>query len=141
MDLVVLLVIAGIAALVCTAFGAWIAGQKNRDPIEGAILGGVFGPFGVLIEALLPTKALTAANRPEGSGTADRLEALELVAATFRAALDQADPKWDRLPYPRQRQILERVEKPLRQRLKLSPTAWGDVAAEARRMVLRTSQS
>ena len=35
-------------------FGAWVADQKGRGPGEGATLGFLFGPFGVLVEALLP---------------------------------------------------------------------------------------
>lgn len=36
-------------------FGAYVASQKNRAGMEGLILGFLFGPLGVLIEALLPT--------------------------------------------------------------------------------------
>ena len=35
--------------------GGWLAREKNRDATEGYALGFLFGPFGVLIEALLPT--------------------------------------------------------------------------------------
>ncbi len=38
----------------CACFGAWVACQKNRSGHEGFFLGVLFGPFGVLIEALLP---------------------------------------------------------------------------------------
>lgn len=41
--------------IVFAGFGAWIAAQKNREQGEGMALGCLFGPFGVLIEALLPT--------------------------------------------------------------------------------------
>ena len=34
--------------------GAWVAGQKGREPIEGFVLGLFFGPIGAVIEALLP---------------------------------------------------------------------------------------
>jgi hypothetical protein len=44
-----------VIAIVFALFGSWVAGQKNRDQGEGATLGCIFGPFGVLIEALLPT--------------------------------------------------------------------------------------
>lgn len=40
--------------LIMSVFGVWVAGQKNRKPSEGFLLGFLFGPFGVLIEALLP---------------------------------------------------------------------------------------
>jgi hypothetical protein len=47
--------------------GAWVATQKERDPAEGAILGFVFGPLGVLIEALLPAGKAKAVARPGSS--------------------------------------------------------------------------
>lgn len=37
-------------------FGAYVAAQKNRAGMEGLILGFLFGPLGVLIVALLPTR-------------------------------------------------------------------------------------
>jgi hypothetical protein len=40
--------------IVMGAFGAWVAMAKNRSPIEGLVLGLLFGPFGVLITALMP---------------------------------------------------------------------------------------
>ncbi len=35
--------------------GVWIAGQKNRGTGEAVVLGILFGPFGCIMEALLPT--------------------------------------------------------------------------------------
>jgi hypothetical protein len=40
------------------ALGAWVAFQKGRGASEGFTLGVLFGPFGVLIEALLPNREL-----------------------------------------------------------------------------------
>lgn len=34
--------------------GAWVAKQKGRPRYEGFILGGLMGPFGVIVEGLLP---------------------------------------------------------------------------------------
>jgi len=44
-----------VVALAFAALGAWIASQKNRDGGEGFILGLLFGPIGVIVEAVLPT--------------------------------------------------------------------------------------
>jgi hypothetical protein len=44
------------AAIMC-GLGAWVASVKGRDSGEGLLLGLLFGPFGVLIEALLPNIA------------------------------------------------------------------------------------
>lgn len=50
------LVVAAVLAWFVFGFlGVFIAGQKNRDPGEGFLLALLFGPFGCLIEALLPT--------------------------------------------------------------------------------------
>ncbi len=43
---------------------AWIAAQKKRGPAEGFILGFVFGPLGVIVEALLPSQQAPIAGRP-----------------------------------------------------------------------------
>jgi uncharacterized membrane protein YeaQ/YmgE (transglycosylase-associated protein family) len=37
--------------------GGWVAGEKHRHEGEGFLLGFFLGPYGVLIEALLPTLA------------------------------------------------------------------------------------
>jgi hypothetical protein len=41
--------------IVFGTLGSWIAGQKNRSQGEGFALGCLFGPFGALIAALMPT--------------------------------------------------------------------------------------
>ncbi len=51
-----LLVFVGISAVSSGCLGAWIAGQKQRDPSEGFFLGLFFPMLGCLIEALLPDR-------------------------------------------------------------------------------------
>jgi hypothetical protein len=51
----VFLVIFVVMGVVFGLLGAWIASQKNRSEGEGLALGCIFGPFGALIEALMPT--------------------------------------------------------------------------------------
>jgi len=53
------------AGVVCGGLSAWIAGEKNRGFGEGLLLGFLFGPLGVLVEALLPSGSPPEAN-PEG---------------------------------------------------------------------------
>jgi hypothetical protein len=48
--IIVLLVLAVFGGL-----GYWISTQKQRNPVEGAVLGAFFGPLGALIEAVLPS--------------------------------------------------------------------------------------
>ena len=40
--------------LLFALLGAWVAGIKGRGGTEGCLLGALFGPLGVIIEALLP---------------------------------------------------------------------------------------
>jgi hypothetical protein len=57
-----MLILAGVVVVfVFSVLGGWVAGEKNRSVGEGIFLGVLFGPFGVLIEALLPTLAAPAA--------------------------------------------------------------------------------
>ncbi len=46
-----------IHVIVFAMLGGWVAGQKNRDRTEGRLLRGILGIIGVIIEALLPSKA------------------------------------------------------------------------------------
>lgn len=43
-------------AVIFGFFGAWVANQRGRSDEEGLFLGIVFGPLGVIVEALLPRK-------------------------------------------------------------------------------------
>jgi hypothetical protein len=53
--LIVLVIVAGIGLCITGGLGSWVATEKKRDGGEGFLLGLFFGPFGVLIEALMPT--------------------------------------------------------------------------------------
>ncbi len=55
-----LLVIGVLWAVVLGGIGYWIAGEKNRDGVEGAALGCLLGPLGLIIEAVLPTGELAS---------------------------------------------------------------------------------
>jgi hypothetical protein len=43
-----------LVGLVFGVLGSWVASQKHRAATEGAVLGFLFGPLGVLAEAVLP---------------------------------------------------------------------------------------
>lgn len=51
-----LLIVVVVTAVVGGGVGSWIAAQKRRNEVEGAVLGALFGPIGWIIEAVLPTK-------------------------------------------------------------------------------------
>ncbi len=54
---IMLLFTAAISAVLFGGVGYWVSCQKGRNPIEGLVLGGAFGPLGVLIAAVLPTRS------------------------------------------------------------------------------------
>jgi hypothetical protein len=66
-----------IAAIVVWAsyagLGAWIASQKDREPIEGLLLGLLYGPIGALVEALLPQGPSRRESHPKASGPEEDL--------------------------------------------------------------------
>lgn len=45
-----------IAWLAVSALGVYVAAQKGRDRFEGWLISILFGPLGVLVEALLPAQ-------------------------------------------------------------------------------------
>jgi hypothetical protein len=57
MDSMTWLVTIGFFALIFGGLGMWIASVKRRSEAEGCALGCLLGPFGALIEALLPSQA------------------------------------------------------------------------------------
>ena len=56
-----LLVIGVVWAVVLGGIGDRVAGEKNCDRVEGAALGCLLGPLGLIIEAVLPTGEVPAA--------------------------------------------------------------------------------
>ncbi len=56
MDPLTVLLILLVACVACAVAGASVAKEKGREPLEGAIYGAEFGPLGIVITALLPTK-------------------------------------------------------------------------------------
>ncbi len=50
--------------LVYAVLGSWIAVQNGRRKVEGGVLGFLLGPFGVLVEAILPSRRVP--ERPRG---------------------------------------------------------------------------
>lgn len=48
------LVAYAIVAATFAAFGLWVAARRGHAPMVGVVLGGLFGPLGVLVLAILP---------------------------------------------------------------------------------------
>jgi len=133
------LVLIVVLALVFAGFGAFVAVQKRREASEGFILGMLFGPLGVLVEALLPQgvqQTTDSANGGRVRRNIDEQGVIAEIAARFRTTLEESDPNWQRLPYRRKRQILGSVERQIMNDLRLSRKTFDDYAPEARRAVL-----
>ena len=81
--LVVLVMLAGL--------GGWVAIQRNRAPTEGLILGLLYGPLGVIVEALLPV----GERQPEPVDDDD-----EPLPEIFREAIPALPSEAPRKPAP-----------------------------------------
>jgi hypothetical protein len=78
MDLTVFLVVGVVFAVVFGVLGQYIAIQKDRDGGEGFLLGFLFGPLGVFVEACMPVG--------QARETREREAAAEASAAAQRSA-------------------------------------------------------
>jgi uncharacterized membrane protein YeaQ/YmgE (transglycosylase-associated protein family) len=129
-----------IFGLIFGAFGAWVAAQRGRGGGEGLILGFLFGPLGVLVEALLPQGAPRPA-AANGAAIPTGVDAgtVAVVVAEFEKALDAEDPNWRRLPYHRKRSLLGAAERRVASALvgrKMRRTQAEEIITAARRLLL-----
>jgi hypothetical protein len=59
-------------------FGLWVSIQKCRSPVEGFVIGLLFGPLGVVVEAILPQGAVPAGDSASfGTANAGRSPSAE----------------------------------------------------------------
>jgi hypothetical protein len=136
MEIFVLLIT---VAVIMAGFGGWVASQKNRPFPEGLILGFLFGPLGVLVEALMPnlSKKEGQSGRGEDSKRGiDEQGQIAYIANRFRDVLDASDPNWRGLPYRTKGKITNTAEKQIMKELNLTPTKFSELAAEARREIV-----
>jgi hypothetical protein len=71
----------------------------------------------------------------EALGDVNRRGTVAWIAGRYREFLDVSAPGWPDLPPPKRRALLKDVEPRLMAELKLRPTEFGDLAAEARRLL------
>jgi hypothetical protein len=89
------LILIGILAAVFSGFGGWVATQKRRGVGEGMVLGLLFGPLGVLVEALLPQGVEQPGNSqtgPPSRRNTDEVGIIATIADRFRTVLEESDP-------------------------------------------------
>lgn len=87
-----------VTAMACAfgGFGAWVAGEKRRSPVEGFVISFLFGPLGVLVVALLPA----------GGSGAGRKRAYD------SRLMDDREPRPEWLSGPeRQDDIIDRIRR------------------------------
>jgi len=130
--------------IVMGALGAWAAMMKNRSPIEGLMLGILFGPFGVLITALMPNMPSKDKQAADGTDTSSQAKNRSLdergqiayLETRYRELLDEVEPSWRSLPHHRNKMIMRRFDRQLMNELKLNPTQFDDLSIEAARSIL-----
>jgi hypothetical protein len=127
-----------ILAILMGALGSWIAIQKSRNPAEGFVLGLFFGPLGVLVEALLPTRPKGRDEKPATvqERSLDERGQIAYIENRYRDVLEETDPEWERLPYRRKRAIVQSIDKQVMQELRFTATQFADLSAAARRNLL-----
>jgi hypothetical protein len=119
--LVVLVPIWGVMAV----FGAWVAMQKQRTPVEGFLLGILFGPIAALIAALLPRRR-----------SLDERGQIAYLETRYRELLYEADLNWRRLSYHRRQALMIMFYQRLMEELKPTPSQFDDLSVEAKRSIL-----
>lgn len=132
------------SCLVCAAAGASVAKEKNRDAVEGILFGAVFGPIGILITALLPTKPSSDQPAQAYVGTIDQRKTRSLedrnrifyLEDRYRDILEEVAPDWRKASYHRRKVVLRNYDKQLMKELKLSRTQFDDLSIEAMRPIL-----
>jgi hypothetical protein len=73
-----------------TSFGVWIAAQKRRSLIEGAVVCAIFGPVGAIVEACLPVRS---EEDIEAERAAEEEDATEREADKQRSARERYEAK------------------------------------------------
>jgi len=128
----------------CAVVGASVAKEKNRDALEGILFGALFGPIGILITAVLPTKPASgqpqqADARTIGQGKPRSLDdrgRISYLENRYRDILEEVAPDWRKASYHRRKVVLRNYDKQLMKELKLTPTQFDEFSIEAMRPIL-----
>ena len=131
--LTVLFILLG-SCLVCAVAGGSVAKEKNRDAVEGILFGAVFGPIGILITALLPTKPSSDQPRQANVGSIGQRKPRSLeergrifyLEDRYRDVLENIAPDWRKASYHRRKAVLRNYDKQLMKELKLTPTQFDE---------------
>jgi hypothetical protein len=129
--------------IVMSFLGGFVAVQKHRAIAEGFVMGLLFGPFGVLVEALLPNESDQGTNPAGGIsrpfrrriGLDDRGR-IAYLATRYRELLDESDPTWPSQSYHMKKILMKRFDRMLMNELKLTRSQFDDLSVEAKRTIL-----
>jgi len=132
------------SCFVCAVAGGSVAKEKNRDAVEGVLFGAIFGPFGILITALLPTKPASGQPQQADAGTIgqgkprslDDRGQIAYLENRYRDILEEVAPDWRKASYHRRKVVLRNYDKQLMKELKLTPTRFDEFSIEAMRPIL-----
>lgn len=76
-----------------SCLGAWVAIQCDRSMLEGAVIGVILGPFGLILEALLPRGiAANEIEEPREVKSSEEVEE-EAMAKVMKDYFNVNDPK------------------------------------------------
>ncbi len=140
MDPLTVLLILLVSCVACAVAGASVAKEKGREPLEGVIFGALFGPIGIVVTALLPTKQTTPMGQSDiGRDKARSLDDRGQIAYLenrYRDILDEVAPDWRKTSFHRRKAVLRNYNKRLMKELKLTPTRFDELSIEALRPIL-----
>ena len=136
MDLLTVLLIVLVSCVACAVAGASVAKEKGREPLEGVIYGALFGPIGIVVTALLPTKQLASGGQSNSAsnGGRDKVRSLDdrgqiaYLENRYRDILDEVAPDWPKTSYHRRKAILRNYDKKLMKEIKLTPTQFDELS-------------
>lgn len=139
--LTVLFILLG-SCVVCAVAGASVAKEKGREPLEGVMFGALFGPIGIVITALLPTKQTIQTGQSTSNIGRDKPRSIDdrgqiaYLENRYRDILEEVAPDWRKASYHRRKVVLRNYDKQLMKELKLTPTQFDEFSIEAMRPIL-----
>ena len=144
MDPLTVLLIVLSSCFFCAVIGGKVAKEKNRDAAEGVLFGALFGPIGILITAVLPTKPASGQPQQANAGTIgqrkprsiDERGQIAYLENRYRDVLEDVAPDWRKTSYHRRKAILRNYDKKLMKEIKLTPTQFDELSVEALRPIL-----
>ncbi len=106
------------------------------------MFGALFGPIGIVITALLPTKQTIQTGQSTSNIGRDKPRSIDdrgqiaYLENRYRDILEEVAPDWRKASYHRRKVVLRNYDKQLMKELKLTPTQFDEFSIEAMRPIL-----